>query len=57
MKKYRVVASVLTRETWEIEANDEAEARANWEEGDLKRTEGYTIQEILSLTEIPGSVE
>ncbi len=52
--KYRVVVSVLTRETWDVEADDEAQARELWErEGDLRRTEGYKMQEFLSVTEIP----
>jgi hypothetical protein len=31
--KYRVVASVLTKETWEIDTENEAEARELWEKG------------------------
>ena len=54
--KYRVVVGVITRETWEIEAKDEPEARERWEEGWLKHTIGYRMQDILSVTEIPGNV-
>jgi len=52
LMKYRVVVSVLTKETWEIDAKDEAEARELWEEGWLLRTEGYKIEKILSVTRL-----
>lgn len=53
--KYRVVVSVLTKETWDVEAKDEAEARELWlEEGSLKHTGDYKAEQILSVTEIQG---
>jgi hypothetical protein len=52
--KYKVEVSVKTVETWEIDARNEAEARELWEEGSLLRTDGYEMEEILSVTEIQG---
>lgn len=52
--KYKVVVSVKTVETWEIDARDESEARELWEDGWLLRTEGYEMEKILSVTKIQG---
>jgi hypothetical protein len=49
--RFRVLVSVKTVETWEIDARDEAEARELWEEGSLLRTDGYEMEKILSVKE------
>jgi len=55
--KYRVVVSVMTVETWEVEdVENEAEACEQWEEGHLLSTGGYKMDEILSVTEVPTSI-
>ena len=52
--KYRIVASVLTVETWEVDdVENETEARECWEEGRLLSTSGYKLDKILSIKEVP----
>jgi hypothetical protein len=53
MKKFRVKVAVTTLEIYALEAEDEAEARDCWSDGDLIHTDDEALEtEVLSVEEV-----
>ena len=53
---YRVEVSVLATETWQVEADNETQARTLYDSGELTETGNDQVQGILEVSEIKEKI-